>query len=340
MGVIQITITASSDQTIPGIPNTISLLTSEPATIFFTLDGCPPNTFSPIYAAPIQLPATRLEVVLNIFATNGIDSSAVITETYTGIQSEIITQVGDRVPHAAVACLDNSNGNIDLFPFGGSFETGPAKYLGTGNAGETIYNESLPATPDGYNGEGGGAGFTNKNINDYKFKQIYSTTNVEGEVFPGIGNLPANVKVIGKTTPVEYRPEISSTQDKIFNPRALVCYIDTQKEAQLTPDIIMRNDFSLENPEIVRDGALLGNVSLETDTTRGSFIARNYNPRTNEITASFRDASTNRWIFQKSQFTPTSKPNANYLAYMASPRAAPGANYVYQWHLFKSRILV
>src|ERR1700733_172706 len=98
---ISITITESSSQTMPGIPDTITLSTNVPATIFYTLDKRIPNTLSPVYLSPILMPQNLLTVVLNIFASNGIDSSTVITQIYNINSSEVITTAGDRLPRSA-----------------------------------------------------------------------------------------------------------------------------------------------------------------------------------------------------------------------------------------------
>jgi hypothetical protein len=129
MGVINITITASADGVIPGIPATIAITTSEPCTIFYTLNNTVPNTFSPIYASPIQMPSNLLTVYLQVYATNGIDSSSVIVQEYVGDKDTIITAVENnaRLPRSAIRCLDDSNGDLSLFPFGGSFDSSPAK---------------------------------------------------------------------------------------------------------------------------------------------------------------------------------------------------------------------
>src|SRR5271165_626921 len=119
MSVINITITASSTQTIPGIPNTIALSTNEPATIFYTLDGSTPNIFSPIYIVPIVMPQTLLNVVLNVFATNGMDNSAVITQTYSTTPGQLPAfAVGARVSHSGTTNLNNASSTNSLYPFG------------------------------------------------------------------------------------------------------------------------------------------------------------------------------------------------------------------------------
>lgn len=340
MAVISITITNSSDQTIPGIPNTVSISTSEPAIIFYTLDGSTPNTYSPIYVSPILMPQALLSITLNVFATNQIDSSAVITQQYTGIQSEIPTAAGARLPHSATTPVNTiSNG---LFPFGTGGPSSDVTYLNPADAGTTVYNESLPATSNGFDANGNPTGFTNQPIANFKFKQKYSTSNVEGEVYPGVGTLPATVTVIGKQTPVEYSQEQSNFADKIFNPRALVIYQDSTTEDPTNPVHINRPYFSLEDQEIVRDGNLLFNTGLDSPPTMGSFVNRYYNARTNMMTSYYYDNTTARWIISSSPFQPTT-PNVGNLSGMVFSRAKQngtgGAGMVFQWQRNARRYL-
>jgi hypothetical protein len=335
VAVISITITNSTDQTVPGIPNTITLTTSEPATIFYTLDGCDPNTYSPIYLAPILVPYAKLKVILKVFATNGTDSSAIIEEVYCGDASAVITTVGDRLPHNAIAYPGNGSKG-SLFPFGEGGVNVVVPHLNPSLAGTTVYNESEPATSVGYNADGYNAVFTNQPYNTFQFKQVYSTTNAEGEVAPWIGNLPGKVKIIGKEYPVEYQPEISNFADKVFNPRALVIYQDTTTEDPTNPVHINRPYFSLEDTEITRDGELLMNTGLDSPPTQGSFVNSFYNPRTNLITYYYRDNTVNRWIISSTPFQPTTKDVGN-LSNMVFGR---DSNKYFKWFSYTRRFLM
>lgn len=334
MGIINITITDSANQTIPGIPDTVSITTNEPAVVFYTLDGTTPNTYSPIYISPILMPQNLLDITLNVFATNQIDSSAVITKQYSGDKTAIITAAGDRLPHSAVTNIDNSG--VGLFPFGDGNPTPIFNYLNPGDAGTTVYDQSQPATSSGYGPDGYPTGYTNKPISTFKFKQVYSTVNQEGEVFPGVGNLPAKVTVIGKNTPREYIPEQSSFSDKIFNPRALVIFQDTTTEDPTNPVHINRPYFSLEDQEIVRDGNLLYNSTLDSPPTMGGFVTRQYNARTNMMTSYYYDNTVGRWIISSTPYQPTRKDvGALYQMVFSRPNpnvpAGNGNGLVFKW---------
>src|ERR1700733_15073439 len=212
MAVISITITPSSTQTLPGIPDTIALSTSEPATIFFSLDGSTPDVYSPIYLVPIVMPQNLLTVVLNVFATNGMDSSAVITQIYsTTLEQLPAFESGARLAHSATTNLNNCSTGNSLFPFGTDSPNTNYRYIGTQNAGLTVFNPANPATSTGFDGNGDPSVFVNNPSSPkITFKQVYSTTNAEGEVSIGVGNLPAKTRIIGKSQAREYEQEQSS----------------------------------------------------------------------------------------------------------------------------------
>ena len=128
---------------------------------------------------------------------------------------------------------------------------------------------------------------------------------------------------------MEYIQEQSSTADKIFNPKALVIYQNTQNEDPTNPVIINRGDFSLENTEIVKDGVLLMNGALDSPPTQGSFVRREYNPRTNTFTCYYRDNTVNRWIISTYPYQPT-KQNVGALYQMVFPRDQ-GVGMVFKW---------
>jgi hypothetical protein len=341
MSIISLTITESATQTLPGIPDTIAVSANEPCIIFYTLDGTDPTTFSPIYIVPIVMPQNLLSLTLKIYATNQMDSSAIITRSYNTTASSLPTFAGDRLPHSAITNLNNNSTGNSLFPFGTSSPEQNFNYLNPANAGTTMYDQSKPAISSGFDADGNPAGFTNNPINE--FKQVYSTTNQIGAITPGVGNLPAKITIIGKSTPEEYNQERSSFGDKIFNPRALVVFQDATNEDPTNPVHINRPYFSLENQEIVRDGNLLFNSTLDSPTTMGSFVNRHYNARTNMMTHSYYDNTNCRWIFSSFPYQPTTK-DVGALGQMVFSRekqnGTGGAGVVLKWIPFKYRTLI
>jgi len=324
MPIISITITPSTEQVLPGIPTTIALSTNIPSVLFYTLNGTTPNTYSPIYVAPIIMPETQLTVTLSVVASNGTDTSAVVVQTYTANNAAILTAAGARLPHSATTPVNNSSTSNSLFPFGTSGPNPDSQYLNPGDAGTTVYNESEPAIPSGFDGSGNPSGFTNLPIDNYEFQQVYSTLTYQNEEEPGVGNLPATTTTIGSQYPIQFRKEQSDLADKVFNPRALVVYQDSTTEDPTNPVLINRPYFSLENTETTRDGDLLYNTTVDSPPTMGGFVTRHYNARTNMLTYYYYDNTVGRWIISTTPFQSTS--NIGALSTMVFGRSSDGNN--------------
>lgn len=343
MAIINITITPSTEESVPGIPIAITLGSNIPATIFYTIDGSTPNTFSPIYIAPILIPQSLLNLTISIFATNGTDSSAIIVQEFVGDKTKISTAVGDRLPHSAVTNINNTAGANSLFPFGSNSPNPVFNYKNPSDAGTTVYDQSKPAIAGGFDGEGNPAAFTNLPISSYEFQQKYSTLTKENEFFPGVGNLPAKTEVIGSQGPVQYTQEQSSTTAKIFNPKALVIYQDVSTEDPTDPVHINRSFISLENQESVRDGNLLYNAALDSPPTMGGFVNSHYNPRTNEMTYYYFDGTVNRWIISKTPYQPgPNNVSALYNMVFSRPsKSGQNTNgFVFNWKFGLYRTLI
>lgn len=325
MGVISLTVTQSASETLSGIPDTITISSSVPAIIFFTLDGTTPNTNSSVYALPIRLPTHLSSVTINILATDGTDTSAIVTQTFTADLSTVVnlTSYGARFPQTTMASTGNpANGN-SKFPFGTTDPSSHVQYTGIGNSDNTVYDESLPSIPNGFDADGVASSFSNE-VQDVFGKP----TAPENK----------NVRVIGKNGPTEYDQVFSSNNDKLFNPRALVIYHNASNDDPLTPTIINRPHFSLENPESVKDGILLSTHNLNSPTITGSFIKSHYNPNTGTMKTYYRDSAVNRWIISEWQYTP-SAPNLGSFSNLVFGRE-PGSRYVYPWHLWMRRTLM
>jgi hypothetical protein len=300
MAVISLTITALSAEIVSGIPKTVSISANIPSTIFYTLDGSTPTLFSTIYTGPISIPTDYPTVILNVFATNGTDSSPVITETY---QPDFVD--GDaRYPHSgtsAPAQPCGTLGNFDPEPFGAPPIFANGQYLGPGAAGLTVDDPSLPQIPQGFDANGNPTNFTNGQdpygIPTKSFGYLYSTANEEGE---GIGTFPPHT-VIRRPPP----PEQSNMASPFFDPRAFVVIQDTTKPINpLLPLQINRMMFSLEDVEHVRSGNQLFNTGLDAPPVTGSLTRPQYNPVDNSMTYSYYDSTMNKWLFSKQPFNP------------------------------------
>lgn len=326
MTVISISVTESTEQIMAGVPKTVSLEANIPSTIFYTLDGSDPTTSSSIYLGPVTMPTYLTTVVFKFFATNGSDSSSIVTKSYSP------SFVGDRLPHATVKGLTPGIGRPDPFPFG---DNGPFNPVHYGNAGGITVNAAgVPDIPDGYDGFGHVADGTDLPLTSYQF--IYSTSNALGETGNGIGTLPGKTTII---VPAPSSPSTSSkTSDKFFNPKAMVIYQDSREPTYDNISMLNRTSFSLQDIERDKDGSLLMNTAFDSSSVSGSFLRQHYNPKDNTITYYYRDSDSGRWIISVEPFSPR---NTNIGAlYNVVFTAQPGSQFVFKWVPFMSRKLI
>lgn len=328
MAVISITIIESAEQIMAGIPKTIGITTNVPTTIFYTLDGTSPTLFSTMYTGLIFLPTDKLSIILNILATNGVDTSPIVSETF------ITNMLNDaRLAHSAT---DTPAGELmpSLYPFGTPPVQPMGIYLNPGDAGVTVDNPALAEIPSGFDGYDIPTGFTNQPYNIENYNIVYSTTDFEGQTGIGVGNLPATAKIQTETA----APEETEQFNNLFDPRAFVIFQDSTKEDPNEPPHINRMHFSLENPERARDGNNFFTSGLDAPPVSGTFLRSHYNPRTNMITYYYLDTWTNRWIISTTPYNPNGTWDGN-LAGVAGAGGGAGGKYVFEWLPFTRRVL-
>ncbi len=327
MTVICVTVTQSNQQVVSGIPRTVSITTNIPATIFYTLDGTVPTLFSTMYTGPISLPYNSLSVVLKILATNGVNSSPIITECY---QTDIVDS-NARLPHAST---NAQAGSIipDAYPFGTPPYQPNQIFLNPADSGVTVDNEKKPSAPTAFNADGYGTAFTNQPYNTLNYQIVYTDKDAEGEQGPNIGNMPGITKVIYPPGP--NANETSNQFTSTFDPKAFVIFQNFSQEDPNDPPQINRNFFTLEDPETARDGNYFFNAGQDTPSPSGSFVRAHYNPRTGEITHYYHDSWTNKWIISTSPYQPNHSANNDLAA------AVMGRNsHVFEWVAFQRRVL-
>lgn len=341
MAVISVTVTQSAEQVVAGIPKVVSIATNIPATIFYTLDDSDPTLFSTIYTGPVFLPFDKLLVTLKILATNGTDSSPIVIEQY---MTDMVSG-NARLPHAGT---NAEPGSIipNQYPFGTPPFQPQQTFTNPGDAGAyTVYNEELPATPTGYDGQGNPTGFTNQPYDRTNYQITYTNRDHSGNQGGNIGNMP------GKTTlpyPSDVQidngqmsgqgPEETQQFTALFDPRAMVIFQDFSEEDPNDPPQINRQFFSLENPERARDGSYYFNTGQNASAPlSGSFLRAHYNPRTNTITHYYRDSWSNKWIISTAPYQPNGTFDGN-MAQMAMGTKS-GAGVVFEWLPFARRVL-
>jgi len=326
MAVISVIINESSNQIIAGIPKTIAISTNIASTIFYTLDGTTPTIYSTIYTGPIYMPTNLLSVELKVFASNGSDTSPVITEIY---QTNILQNA--KLSHSTTTAPEGTN-YPNLYPFGTNASAPNANYLNPGNAGVNVNDPALPTISAGFDGEGNPTSQTNLPYNSQNYNIVYSKTNAIGEVTVGVGDLPAKVTV----KPEASIPESSNSYDKLFDPRALVIFQDISKEDPSLPPNINKMSFSLEDSDRARYGNNYFTAGLDSQQNTGTFLRSHYNPRDNSITYYYLGTISNKWIISKTPYQPkTTAPN---LAGMVLSKSR-SAGMVFQWYPFNRRHL-
>lgn len=331
MTVISVSVTQSAEEVVSGIPRFITISTNVMATIFYTLDGSDPTLFSNIYTDTLQLPTNLLKVTLKILATNGTDSSPIVSNTYQTVE----LGKNARTPHSGTNAQANApNTSQNPYPFG----TNPIQpnqiFLGAGEAGLTVDNPLLPETSTGFNGQFEETGFVNEPLIGIPTETqpiIYSESNAIGERGPGIGTLPPNT--VQKPVPP---PEQQNFSDKLFDPRALVIFQDfTKPNDPNIPVEINRQFFSLQNVNVDKQGANLFN-SVDTAGPTGSFLRQHYNPTDQTLTYYYFDSSCNRWIISKTAYTPNADDGKYYNMVFSREK---GAGFVFKWVNFKANYL-
>jgi hypothetical protein len=330
MAVITITINESSDQVVSGIPKTVILDTNVPATVFYTLDGSVPTVSSTIAVGPIKLPTIQPSVTLKAFATDGVTTSAIITELYSG------SIVSDRNARDRIYGLSPEGVPLgqapDPYPFGDYAPTQPVIYGNT--AGIVVDAPGVSGIPDGYDGTATGtpSNYTDLPISSYELE--FSDSNSIGERGRGIGTLPAQVTIIIPPP----APEQSKVNSKLFNPKAMVIFQDGRDPPE-DPEVSLLNRqfFNLENPETARDGILYGTTAIEGSVPHGSFLRAHFNARENTYTFYYRDSLTNRWIISKEPYM-SKDPMAGAL-YNVVFRKQDGIAKIFKWIPFSRRVL-
>jgi hypothetical protein len=325
--IINITITESPVQLLSGIPLNVSLEANIPSTIFYTIDGSEPTELSNIYISPIKLPTSRSLVVLKIYATNGVDYSPIITKSYS------TNVLGNRMPRSTVVGLDSSIPSDPPSTFGSS-SPNPTTYYGE-SGGITVDDYKVEGYPDGYDGTATGTtvGRTDKQYNTENYDIKYSTTDHIGQTGRGIGTLPAKTKIV---QPIQLNNS-NNANSKLFNPKSLVIIQDGREENE-NPPIMMRQFFSLGNPETERDGILYNTTAFDGLGTTGTFLKPHYNPKDNTWTFYYRDFDTNRWIMS---IEPVKDSQVNTsINQLLLPSSTFAEKKVFKWFPFKRSKLI
>jgi hypothetical protein len=324
MAIISITITESPIQKVSGIPINVTIDTNIPSTVFYTLDGTTPTTASDIAVGAISIPTEWNSVILSLFATDGVNSSLVVTKTYGP------SVVGNRTPRDKVIglCiqpLPNDNNGY----FGAPSSSPNVRY---GNIGGNVVDDpSLPEIPDGYDGTATGtpADYTNKEYNRQNYDIKYSDKTAT-KSWPEVGTLPAHV-TIAVPAPVK---GFSDANSITFDPKALVIVQDGRNPpADSNTPVINRQFFNMADNERIRDGSMYDTTAYEGNGCTGTYLRPQYNSKDNTWTFPYRDSETNRWIFSIESADRPISPRA--IRQLLLPVQTVAERKVFRWIPFK-----
>jgi hypothetical protein len=322
MVIIAVVIVESVEQVMYGIPKSVTITTNIPATVFYTLDGSTPTINSSVYTSELFFP-TLGTFTFKVLATNGIDSSAIISRNYGPILDKL------RKSHDQVLNAPDIYNAKDSFPYSDVGPNIPANYDGIGAT--PVHNPDNVGYFDGYDGTATGAfgNVTDALIESYEIR--YSDSDYLGQRGNGIGNLP-------KVTILEPpdSPQYSSSSNLLFNPRAKVIYQDSRDETDIC--MINRPYFALVNTETYKDGTQLDVAGADYVVTSGSFVTSRYNPVEKTMTYYYYDNLMLRWIISKEPYDAKDNPAGDLSGGVFS--SSRGSSKVFKWYPFARRRLI
>lgn len=283
MTVVTLTYVGSDQEIVSGIPQTMTIETNVPSTIYFTLDDSTPTTSSPIYIGTFDMPDGLNSVTLSAFGVDG-----------DNVSGPILTQVfAPDVTRITISRIVGMEGFV----------------LARADTGDD--------TPDGFDADGETARFLDVDLetldivrNDRGFMGIYEGTEIE----VGIPD-PSTTASRNDDDFVPFStPEIA----ELFNPTAKVILIDNRLDNDLLP--MLRPFGSLHDPYKESGGKRIREPADDATYVSGGFVRRFYNTKNNVMVSSYFDHNENRWI-KNIQELPENIVTANNIA--INNRAGP-----------------
>lgn len=309
MPVISISITESKEQIVSGIPRFVTITANIPSLIFYTIDGEIPTVNSQQYVGPITLPTSKPAVILSAFASNGICSSPIISETYQ--TNRVSSNV--RFSHNDTDTAPDSKIQ-EAYPYGNNGVNPDVLFKNPADVGKTADNPQKTSIPTQFDGSGNVTGFTNNPYNSQNYDIIYSTQDAQGRENCFTGNMPAKaVTEQGSPIPEETYETFTGT----FDPRALVIFQDASKENPNDPPSINREHIYLQNDETIKNGSMFYVCGWDSPPANGAFVRSFYNPRDNTITYYYFDSWACRWLISRQPYVPTGTYDGNLSGAMA-----------------------
>jgi len=323
MQVISISIEKSKDEITQGIPKSVIITTNIPSTIFYTLDGTDPTMFSEIYTSKIFFSREKSFIEIKIMATNGVDTSPIISEKYfTSLINKNIRQFNSGTTEPPQEYANST------FPFSSSSPSPEVIFNASVSDHQSISDGSPGMYSNGFNADGYPTNFTKLPYNSQNYQIKYPRSE-----YRGVGTLPFKSMIEKKTPP----PQETLRFSKTFDPRAMVIFQDTDKENPEDPPQINKQFFTLDDKiSKTKGGAHFFVAGNETPPMSGTFLRSHYNPRTNKMTYYYLDTQSLRWIISTQDYVPNSKFDEDVGGFFSR---GIGVGKVFKWQLYGRRHL-
>lgn len=257
MAIINLTFTGSENKIAFGVPETVTITSSVPSIIHYTLDETEPTEDSLIYTGPIEIPDGTTNITLKAFA---IDNEGNEGPVFTQIYAPDVTDIdGHRLIGQEGIAVDRYDDPL---------------------------NEVI-----GYDVDGDEVEFTD--IEDLELRKLYTE---RGRLGIDAGTAKTLMFLSPEESPYPYDDDwvaFSDASDKYFNPNAKVIVVDSRKDN--TIEIINRPYGSLRNIEKDWWGQAEFSGSQYTYMS-GGFVRSCYDPKNGVFVTYYFDKNTCRWV--------------------------------------------
>jgi len=257
MAVVTLTFIRSETEISSGIPESVTIESNIPATIYFTIDGSSPTPDSPIYIDGVVLPTGFNSITLSAF---GVDSEDEVGPTLTQTFAPDVTSINvARFISAEGIVQDRANSGFDLIT--------------------------------GFDADGLPARFLDVDPSEYDF--IESEREADGTEL----GLLVEVNIPDENTnPTfednNFQPFSTPEKAEFFNPTARMIVIDNRidNDVKLMP----RPFGSLSNIYKEFGGKRLRDP--QATYVSGGFVRRFYSPKTNTMVGYYFDHNEGRYV--------------------------------------------
>jgi hypothetical protein len=293
--IVTITFTAEDGEVVSGIPRFINIASSEPSTIYYTLDGTLPSQLSSVYTGPVELPTDQNSVTLSsvgyfLDGYGDLVPTPVLSNTYFTDVSEL--------KRARYFLFD---GIVYMYPGGLDI-------------------------PFWYDDSGDASVFIDIPVADLENISIQSDREIDGS-YRGTENNVTKIEPSRTQTfwDDDYKIFDIPSSDT-FNPHALFIYIDGTLPTN-TDDVLLINGPNLDLRDPRRNYSGLDFFSNNNTNYRsGNFTKHYYDREKGIVVFYYFDSNNGRWVKSKQNLAPV---DTNAL-----PKPAIGNPVVFEWFNF------